>query len=73
MKGDRFSLNRCSKNDLEREKMRDTPNASAVGSLMYAQVYTRTDIAYAVRVSSKYQSNLGADHWKAAKKVMRYL
>ena len=36
MKGDRFSLNQCPKNDLEREKMRDTPYASAVVSLIYA-------------------------------------
>ena len=36
VKGDRFSLDKCSRNNLEREKMRDTPYASAVGSLMYA-------------------------------------
>ena len=36
VKGNRFSLNQCPKNDLEREKMRDTPYASAIGSLMYA-------------------------------------
>ena len=33
----------------------------------------RPDIAYAVRVLGRYKSNLGVDHWKAAKKVMRYL
>ncbi|XP_051133284.1 secreted RxLR effector protein 161-like [Andrographis paniculata] len=40
---------------------------------MYAQVCTRPDIAYAVGVLGRYQSNPGVDHWKAAKKVMRYL
>ena len=54
VKGDRFSLNQCPKNDLERENMRDTPYASAVGSLMYAQVCTRPDIAYAVGVLGRY-------------------
>ncbi|XP_040990897.1 secreted RxLR effector protein 161-like [Juglans microcarpa x Juglans regia] len=43
-----------------------------MGSLMYAQVCTRPDIAYAVSVLSRFQSNPGQEHWKAAKKV-RYL
>ncbi|XP_059592657.1 secreted RxLR effector protein 161-like [Vitis vinifera] len=43
-----------------------------VGSLMYAQVCTRPDIAFAVRMLGRYQSNPGLDHWRAAKKVMRY-
>ena len=47
VKGDRFSLDQCPRNNLEWEKMRDTPYASAVGSLMYAQVCTRPEIAYA--------------------------
>ncbi|RVW75565.1 Retrovirus-related Pol polyprotein from transposon TNT 1-94 [Vitis vinifera] len=36
------------KNDLEREQMKNIPYASAVGSLMYVQVCTRPDIAFAV-------------------------
>lgn len=48
VKGDRFNLNQCSKNDLEREQMKNIPYASAVGSLMCAQVCTRPDIAFAV-------------------------
>jgi len=53
--------------------MKNVPYASAVGSIMYAQVCTRPDIAYAVGVLGRYQSNPGLDHWKAAKKVLRYL
>ena len=53
--------------------MKNIPYASAVGSLMYAQVCTRPDITYAVGVLVRYQSNPGMDHWRAAKKVMRYL
>ncbi|XP_059633008.1 secreted RxLR effector protein 161-like [Cornus florida] len=49
------------------------PYASAVGCLMYVQVCTRPDIAFAVGMLGRYQSNLGMDHWRAAKKVMRYL
>ncbi|XP_034695764.1 secreted RxLR effector protein 161-like [Vitis riparia] len=49
------------------------PYASTVGSIMYAQVYTRPDIAYVVGMLGRYQSNPGIDHWKAVKKVLRYL
>ncbi|CAM8996866.1 unnamed protein product [Rhodiola kirilowii] len=72
VKGDRFSLDQCPRNDIEREQMKNIPYASAVGSIMYAQVCTRLDIAYAVGVLGRYQSNPGIDHWKAAKKVLRY-
>jgi hypothetical protein len=73
MKGDRFSLNQCPKNDIEKEQMKNIPYASAVGSLMYAQVCTRPDIAFVLEMLGRYQSNPGLDHWRAAKKVMRYL
>ncbi|XP_068655801.1 uncharacterized protein [Aristolochia californica] len=60
-------------NDLEREQIKDIAYASTVRSLMYVQVYTRPDIAFAVRMLGRYQSNPGLDHWRAAKKVMRNL
>ena len=53
--------------------MKGIPYASTVGSLMYAQVSTRPDIAFAVGILGRYQSNPGMEHWKAAKRVMRYL
>lgn len=40
---------------------------------MYAQVCTRPDIAYVVGLLGRYQSNPGIEHWKAVKKVLRYL
>ena len=69
VKGDRFNLNQCPKNDLEMEQMKNIPYAFAVESLMYAQVCTRPDIAFAVGMLGRYQSNPGLDHWRAAKKV----
>ena len=72
-KGDKFSLSQCPKNDLEIKEMQKIPYASAVGSLMYAQVCTRLDIAFIVGMLGRYLSNPGMDHWKAAKRVMRYL
>ncbi|KAK6119262.1 hypothetical protein DH2020_046988 [Rehmannia glutinosa] len=53
--------------------MQKIPYASAVGSLMHAQVCTRPDIAFVVGMLGKYLSNSGMDHWKAAKRVMRYI
>ncbi|RVW43322.1 Retrovirus-related Pol polyprotein from transposon TNT 1-94 [Vitis vinifera] len=73
VKGDRFNLDQCSKNDLERKQMKNIPYASAVGSLMYAQVCTKPDIAFVVGMLGRYQSNPCMDHWKAVKKMMRYL
>ncbi|KAL0462713.1 UNVERIFIED_CONTAM: Retrovirus-related Pol polyprotein from transposon TNT 1-94 [Sesamum latifolium] len=73
VKDDKLHLNQCPRNDLEREQMRDIPYASAIGSLMYAQVCTRPDIAFAVGMLGRFQSNPGLDHWRAANKVMRYL
>jgi len=63
----------CPKNDLEWKQMEDIPYASVVGSLMYAQTCTRPDISFAVGMLGRYQSNPEPEHWKAAKKVLRYL
>ena len=73
VKGDKLSKLQCPQNDLERNEMKKIPYASAVGSLMYAQVCTRPDIAFAISVLGRFQSDPGMDHWRAAKKVLRYL
>src|SRR3954447_3450750 len=57
----------------DRERMSKTPYASAIGSLMYAMVCTRPDIAYAVSLTSRYQSDPGVDHWIAVKNILKYL
>ena len=72
-KGDKFSLMQCPQNEWGRKQMERIPYASAVGSLMYAQTCTRPDISFAVGMLGRYQINPGLEHWKAAKKVMRYL
>ena len=40
---------------------------------MYAYICTRLDISFGTGMLGRYQSNPGMEHWKAAKKVMRYL
>ena len=72
-RGDSFSQSQCPQNDLEHKEMENIPYASVVGSLMYAQTCTRPDISFAVGMLGRYQSNPGVHHWKAAKKVLRYL
>jgi ATP-binding cassette subfamily B (MDR/TAP) protein 1 len=42
-----------------KQKMRKVPYSSVVGSLMYAMICTRLDIAYAVGVVSQFLSNPG--------------
>ncbi|XP_074342901.1 secreted RxLR effector protein 161-like [Apium graveolens] len=72
-KGDKFSLKQSPKNDLEGKEMQNIPYASAIGSLMYAQVCTRPDLALIVGMLSRYTSKSGMDHWIAIKRIMRYL
>jgi transposase InsO family protein len=46
---------------------------SIIGSLMYAMLGTRPDIAYVVGVLGRYSANPKRCHWAAAKHVVRYL
>ena len=44
-----------------------------MGSLIYAMVCTRPDIAHSVGVVSRFLSNPGKEHWAAVKWILRYL
>ena len=57
VKGDRFNLNLCPEHDIKNEQMKNIPYASVVGSIMYVQVCTRPDIAFAISMLGRYQSN----------------
>ena len=69
----KLSKKQSPKTTEEREHMSLVPSASADGSLMYAMVCTRPDIAHVVVVVSRYMSNPGKEHWEAVKWLMRYL
>ena len=73
VKGDKFGTFQCPRNQLEIDQMKSVPYASAVGSIMYAQVCTRPDLAFITGMLGRFQSNPGPDHWTAAKKVLRYM
>jgi hypothetical protein len=71
--GVKLSADQCPKTHEEEEDMSRVPYASAVGSLMYAMVCTRPDIAHALGVLSRYMSKPGKEHWTTVKRVFRYL
>ena len=53
--------------------MSKIPYASAIGSIMYAMTCTRPDVAFALSMCSRFQSNSGDAHWCAAKSILKYL
>ena len=63
----------CPKAQDEEDKMSKVPYSLAIGSLMYAMVCTRPDIAHAMGVISRYMSHPGLEHWNAVKWIIRYL
>lgn len=54
-------------------RMRNVPYREAVGSLMYAAMGTRPDIAFAVTTLAQFSDNPGWVHWEAVKRVFKYL
>ena len=40
---------------------------------MYAMLCTKPNVAYALGIASRFQANLGEDHWKAVKNILKYL
>jgi hypothetical protein len=61
-KEDMFSLDQCLKIELKKSEIQQIPYASLIGSLMYAQVCTRSDSAYITWMFGRYLSNPGMNH-----------
>ena len=57
----------------EKVRMSNLSYVSCIGSIMYVMLCTRPDISFGVSVTSKYQSDLGNDHWTAVKHILKYL
>jgi Reverse transcriptase (RNA-dependent DNA polymerase) len=70
---DKLTLEQCPTADGEKTSMSDVPYDSLVGSLLYASIGTRPDIAHAVNAISKFIKNPGNAHWQAAKRILRYI
>jgi hypothetical protein len=69
--GVKLSMDQCPKTHEEEEDMSRVPYVSVVGSLMYAMVYTRPDIAHDVGVLSRYMSKPWKEHWTRVKRVFQ--
>ena len=71
--GVHLSKTQCPVTQVELDKMSRIPYASAIGSIMYAMICTRPDVAYALSMCSRFQSNPGEAHWNAANNILKYL
>ena len=58
---------------VEKEEMDRIPCASLIGSLLFAANVTRFDITFGVNVLSRYLQNQEFQHWRVAKRILRYL
>ncbi|CAM8969523.1 unnamed protein product [Rhodiola kirilowii] len=67
------SKNQSPKTDSEIVRMESVPYANVIGSLMYAMISTRPDLAYAISLLSRFMSNPGMDHWLALKHIVAYV
>jgi hypothetical protein len=73
MKGVSLSVTQCPSTEKEKSVMLDIPYASAIGSIMYAMISTRPDVALDLSLMSRYQSNPGMSHWSAVKNILKFL
>jgi Reverse transcriptase (RNA-dependent DNA polymerase)/gag-polypeptide of LTR copia-type len=55
------------------EYMKNVPYRKCIGMLMWADLGTRPDIAFAVSALAQFSENPGIAHWEAVKRVFRYL
>jgi hypothetical protein len=73
VKGDNYGIFQSPRNQYEIDQMKSVPYALAIGSLMYAQVCTRPDLAFVTGMLGRYQKNPGISHWNGIKKALRYI
>ena len=69
----KLSLKNLSGTKAEKADISLVPYSSAVGSLMFAMAFARSDIAHEVEVVSRYMANPDHGHWSAMKWILRYL
>ncbi|RVW99466.1 Retrovirus-related Pol polyprotein from transposon TNT 1-94 [Vitis vinifera] len=69
----KLSSKQSPSSEKEKEEMQKVPYASVVGSLLYAMVCTRLDIAHVVGVVNRFLSNPGKEQWAVVEWILRYL
>ena len=63
--GMRLSKSQSPTTEEEKDDMTNVPYRELIGSLMYAAVATRPDIAHAITALSQFLENPGRVHWQA--------
>ncbi|XP_052198350.1 secreted RxLR effector protein 161-like [Diospyros lotus] len=53
--------------------MENVPYANAIGTIMYAMISTKPDLAYAISSLSRFMSNSVKSRWDALKYLLRYI
>ena len=69
----KLSKDQCASSEKEKDHMKNVPYCQAIGSLMWAAIGTRPDIAFAVSLLSQFMESPGEVHWEVIKRVLRYL
>ena len=54
----------------DRNRMKVIPYASAIGSIKYVMLCTRSIVYPALSLAREYNSDLGVDHWTAVKIIL---
>jgi hypothetical protein len=73
VKGTSLSVTQSPATENEKSVMSSIPYASAIGSIMYAMLSSRPDVALALSLTSRYQSNSGMIHWTVVKNILKFL
>jgi hypothetical protein len=68
-----FSAMQRPETEVEKAEAAKLPYRELIGSLMFAAVVSRLDVAYSVGKLAQYSSNPGLAHWNLAKRVLQYL
>ena len=71
--GIKLGKSQCPTTKDDREHMDKISYASVIGSIMYAMLYTRPDVSYALSMTSRFQSDPVECHWIAVKNILKYL
>lgn len=69
----KLSRAQCPTNPVDQARMKNLKYSSIVGSILFACVCTRPDIANATRDVCRYMHNPGMPHYRAARRILRYL
>jgi hypothetical protein len=71
-KGISLSVTQSPATGMENSVISSIPYASAIGSIMYAMLSTRPNVALTLSLTSCYQSNPSMSHWTAVNNILKF-